>query len=129
MGTQQFTTVTVLDCIFDGTQQFTTVAVLDYIFDGTQQFTTVAVLDYIFDGTQQFTTVAVLDYIFDGNSTVYYCSGLGLHVCFLYFAAPNNFELNDNIVSGIQFPPRTRNTQRAAFQNDANVLYRLLVRP
>ena len=47
---------------------------------GTQQFTTVAVLDYIFDGTQQFTTVAVLDYMFDGNSTVYYCSGLGLHV-------------------------------------------------
>ena len=34
MGTQQFTTVTVLDYIFDGTQQFTTVAVLDYMFDG-----------------------------------------------------------------------------------------------
>ena len=33
-----------------GTQQITTVAVLDYIFDGTQQFTTVAVLDYMFDG-------------------------------------------------------------------------------
>ena len=33
MGTQQFTTVTVLDYMFDGTQQFTTVAVLDYMFD------------------------------------------------------------------------------------------------